>query len=149
MAKQESTDAKVLRLMDEVKKRRAEVEKLGKPSWLTSCSLTLPALGYSGDRRITIQVETDVVTLAAAIGLLNRFKADVEEVGDELEVELDTKWQNYPIDDWVTDLKLRIKITQIQAEKKKLARLEKTLEPLMSPEQQREMALASIEEELG
>jgi hypothetical protein len=143
MAKKNELDKKVLELMKTVKDRRAKVGSLKKPQWITPCSLVLP--GYE---RLNIQVCVDLGLLATACGTLLRMKQDIEAASKELDVEIAPKWQNYPIDDWIKDIKLRVRVTQLKEEQEKLARLEAKLKELTSEEQRREMALADIEDEL-
>jgi len=137
-------DTKVLKLMSEVKARRAKVGALKKPQWSTSCSLVLP-----GHERLNIQVCSDLSLLAYACGTLNRMAEDIGRAAKELDVAIDPKWQNYPIVDWVSDIKLRVRATQIKSEQQKLDALEAKLKKLTSPEQQRAMELADIEAELS
>jgi hypothetical protein len=139
----ENLDAKVLQLMDEVKKRREKVGSLKKPQWSTSCSLQLP-----GQERLNLQVVTDLGLLAYACGTLKRMEQDINLAAKELEVDIEPKWQNYPIEDWIADIKLRVRVTQIRAEQEKLAKLEAKLKPLVSEDQRRKMALAEIEEDM-
>jgi len=139
----ENMDAKVMQLMDEVKKRREKVGYLKKPQWSTSCSLQLP-----GQERLSIQVCNDLSLLVFVCGTLRRMAEDVKAAAKELEVEIEPKWQNYPIEDWIADIKLRIKVTQIRAEQEKLEKLEAKLKPLISEDQRRKMALAEIEEDM-
>jgi len=140
----EAMDAKVQKLMGTVKARRAKVGKLKKPQWLTSCRLVLP-----GHEALNIQVCQDLGLLAMECGALLRMKQDIEAAAKELDVEIVLQWQNYEIDDWIKDIKLRVQVTQIKAEKAKLASLEAKLNKLLSPDQRREIELASIADELG
>jgi hypothetical protein len=130
-------------LMAKVKDRREKVGALKKPQWTTPCSLVLP--GYE---RLNIQVCNDLGLLAVACGTLMRMRVDIEAASKELDVEIEPKWQNYPIDDWITDIKLRVRVTNLKKEQERLANLESKLNKLMSPEQRRRMELASIEAEL-
>ena len=143
--KTETADQKVLRLMGLVKEQRADIGALQRPRWNTTCSLDLPQLR---PERINLQVEKDLFVLSSAIGILERMAADAKRVGKELETEIEPRWKNFTIEEWVEDLKLRIKITQMEARRRKLKKMESTLDTLMSPEQRREMELAKIEEEL-
>lgn len=143
MAKAAALDAKVAKLMEVVKKQRKEVAGCKKPQWLTSCSLELP-----GFQRITIQVELDLAKIAVAIGVLQRMLEDVHRVAAKLEAKIEPVWQGYSILDWITDLELRINITQMQAKQAKLAKLEAQLNGLLSEDQRRELALADIEAQL-
>lgn len=139
----ESADEKVQRLIAEVKRRRAELSALKKPQWLTSCSLQLP-----GFERINIQVEQDLTLLAVAIGTLSRMRRSIESVFADINLVAPANWNGYLIEDWISDIQLRLKITQIQEQQKHLAKLELALDGLLSPEQRRELELARIEQEL-
>lgn len=130
-------------LMAKVKERREKVGALQKPQWITPCSLVLP-----GHERLNIQVCNDLGLLAMSCGILMRMKQDMEAASKELDVEIEPKWQNYAIDDWVNDIKLRVKVTQLKREQEKLANLESKLNKLMSPDQRRRMELANIQAEL-
>jgi len=136
-------DDKVAKLMETVQNKRRSIATLTKPSWLTNCSLVLP-----GFERINIQIEKNLSLLAIAIGTLSRMKDDTTVVMKDLQIDIPIKWQNYLIDDWITDLSLRIKATQIKEEQTKLKNLEIKLQPLLSEDQRREMALAEIEKQL-
>jgi len=136
-------DKKVAQMMDEVKKRRARVGSLKKPQWTTTCSLQLP-----GMERINIQVVKDLPLLAYACGTLRRMAEDIKSAAKELDIEIEPKWQNYLIDDWISDIKLRVQVTQIKAEQEKLDKLEARLMPLISDEQRREMELEAIRKDL-
>lgn len=141
--KTETADDKVQRLIAEVKRRRAELSALKKPQWLTSCSLQLP-----GFERINIQVEQDIQLLAIAHGALSKMDDSMEHVSERLGIGLARQWNGYLIADWIDDIELRLKITQIQDQQKHLAKLELALDGLLSPEQRRELELARIEQEL-
>lgn len=136
-------DKQVATMMADVKKRRVKIETLKKPQWTTTCSLQLP-----GHDRLNIQVEKSLPVLAFAIGTLKRMFEDTKAAFEEFEIDEEVRWQNYAIEDWIGDLKLRIKITQIQTEKQKLASIEARLQPLLSEDQRRELALAELQEEL-
>ena len=69
--------------------------------------------------------------------------------GSYLKVDIEPKVGSYAIEDWIKDIKLRVRATQVQAEQDKLQALESKLKKLTSPEQQRAMALEEIEAELG
>ena len=143
MGKKDALDKKVMALIETVKERRAKVGSLKKPHFETCMSLDLP--GYE---RVNILVCKDLGLLATACGVLLRMKQDIEAASKELDVEIDPRWQNYLIDDWIADVKLRVKVTQLKREQERLAKLEAKLNELTSPEQRREMALAEIEEDL-
>ena len=74
---------------------------------------------------------------------------DIKSAAKELVVDIEPKWQAYLIEDWIKDIKLRVRATQIRTEQEKLAAMESKLETLVSPEQRRAMELEKIEAELA
>ena len=82
-------------------------------------------------------------------GTLSRMAEDIKSAAKELKVDIEPKVGSYAIEDWVKDIKLRVRATQVKAEQDKLQALESKLKKLTSPEQQRAMALEEIEAELG
>jgi hypothetical protein len=136
-------DKTVEDLMAKVAARREKIGALQKPQWRTTTRLTLP--GYE---TLNIQACSDTALLATMLGELMRRKQDIDAASKELEVDIEPKVQNYLIDDWIADIKLRVRITNIRAERAKLNALEAKLETLLSPEQRRALELAAIKAEL-
>jgi hypothetical protein len=130
-------------MMAKVKKKREEIGGLERPRWTTTCSLELP-----GFDRINIQIAKDVSLLLIALGTLQQYASYVAQLGPDLDVSVTPMWKNFKITDWCDDIRLQVRRINIEAEQKKLAKLEKQLHPLLSDEQRREMALAAIEEQL-
>ena len=94
-------------------------------------------------------MEKDLALIAVAIGTLERMRDDICRIAEFSETDINQVWQGYPIEEWITDLKLRINITQVQAKQTRLAKLEQQLNSLLSEDQRRELALAAIEAEMG
>lgn len=136
-------DAKVAELMAKVKKKREEIGGLERPRWTTTCSLELP-----GFDRVNIQVVRDTSLLLIALGTLQQYAEYVAQLGPGLGVSVTPMWKNFKITDWCDDIRLQIRRINIEAEQQKLAKLEKQLQPLLSEDQRRELALAAIEEQL-
>jgi hypothetical protein len=143
MTKKDELDTKVATLMATVKKKRAEIGGLERPRWTTTCSLELP-----GFDRINIQVTRDISFLLIALGILQQMESYVTKLGPDLGVDVTPMWKNFKIADWCDDIRLQVRRINIEAEQRKLAKLEKQLTPLLSEEQRRELALAAIEEQL-
>lgn len=140
----EALDKKVLDLMDKVKSKRAQIKEMGRVQWTTTCSLVLP-----GFERVNIQVEGSLHHLLTLIGVLRSMQRGFEDAARELGLKETATWQSFAIDDWVSDIKQRIRVMNINSEKKKLAEMEKKLNSLTSEEQRRAIALQELESELG
>ena len=143
MAKKEELDAKVADLMVKVKKKREEIGDLERPRWITTCSLEIP-----GFERINIQITKDISLLLIALGILQQYANYIIELGPNLGINATPMWKNFKITDWCDDIRLQVRRINIEAEQKKLTKLERQLQPLLSEEQRRELALAEIEEQL-
>lgn len=137
-------DKKVLDLMKKVKAKKALIKELSKPQWTTTCSLQLP-----GWERLNIQVEQDIGKLGLAFGTLRMLEESLKIASRELDSRVEAKWQNYPVQDWLSDIKQRVQIIGINEEKKRLATMEAKLDTLTSPEQRRAIELEKLESELG
>ena len=129
--------------MEEVKRRRSGLGELKKPQWTTSCSLQLP-----GFERLNIQVETDLALLAIAAFQLESMEEAICRAEERFDASIAHTWKGYVITDWISDIGLRIRITQMQSEQQRLEALERCLDALLSQDQRREMELAKIETEL-
>lgn len=123
--------------------RRAGLGELKKPQWTTSCSLQLP-----GFERINIQVETDLALLSIAAFQLESMDVAICRAEERFDASIAHTWKSYAITDWISDIGLRIRITQMQSEQQRLEALERCLDALLSQDQRREMELAKIETEL-
>ncbi len=143
------TDKKTLELIEQVKRDRAEIAKLDKPSYKTNCSFTY----IEGNRgsATNIHVETDVKKLILMAAFLTEKENSYKGAAKLLGVEKipDFTWDGYTVAEWLQDLKTRISKVQISSKKAKLEALEARLKKIISPELQAELELADIEKELG
>lgn len=137
-------DQKVVALMEKVKEKRKLVASLEKVSWSTTGSLQLP-----GWERLNIQIEQDVSKLVLAYGTLFQIASAYDAGYKAMELDGSRKWQGYDISEWLDDLRQRINVIGIKAERKKLADLEDLLNSCTSDEQRRAMKLAEIESQLS
>lgn len=147
MAKAE--DQKILTLIKEVNRRKAEISKAEKPNWKTSCTFTFGAEGQAGNM-LNLHVESDVWRLVNIAAFLQTRSASYDQAAKDLGVESPPpfQWCGFSLADWMDDLKSRITKIQISAKKKKLETLEARLNDLVSPELRRKLELDSIMAEL-
>ena len=137
-------DSKIKELFDIVQARRAELvedEKTSKHKWLTTCSY--PMLGQF----INIQTaNAEQIRLIVMHIKQNQFfgrQAD-EELGFTYTGEI----AGYQGETWIEDCKKRLSAIMSRDKKKELDELEARLDKIISPEQRREMELASIMDSL-
>jgi len=143
------TDKKTLELIDLVKRQKAEIARLEKPSFKTNCSFTY--IEGTKSNAVNIHVETDVRKLISMAAFLLNQEENYKETAKLLGVENipDFSWDGYPVAEWIEDLKTRINKVQIGAKRKKLEALEDRLKKIISPELQAELELEAIAGELG
>ena len=140
-------DAKVQKLIEEVKKRRASISKTEKSTWITNGSFRY--FEHSTEGSFNLQVVTDEVVFAKALAFLIDREGAFEEACKRLDVKGNFAWLGYLVADWESDFKTRLAKVRLNSEKKKLSALEKQLESLMSDELKTDMQLAEIEKLLN
>jgi len=142
------TDQQTLKLIEEVKKRKADIAKSQKPCWKTNCTFTF----IEGDlgKSTNIKVEKDLVKLIGFASFLKSRADNYAGVAKELAVEdaPEFAWNGFSVADWIDDLKTRIAQIQIETKKSKLEKLENRLDKIISPDLRAEMELAAIADEL-
>jgi hypothetical protein len=149
MAKSKANaDETTLKLIEEVKRRRAEISKAERSNWITNSSF---AYVEGSSNTVNIKVITDLKQLIAIAAFLRGQEANYKAAAVELGVESPPpfSWGGFSLGDWMEDLKTRIAKIQLEAKRQKLAQLESRLDAVISPELKREMELAKIAEELG
>lgn len=142
-------DEKILKLLDEVKTSREQIEKAEKISWKTDCR-SLPDM-YSQSFSINLHVESDISKLIGFAAFLMQQEKCYNEAASALnlnETKPKFKWQGFEVNDWMHDIKARIDKIQVNNKKNKLKVIEKRLLKVTSEELKAEMEIASIEEEL-
>lgn len=143
-------DALVMKLMAEVKTRKAEIAKVERPDYQTNMSFSFTETGNrNGD--INLNVESDLKRLISIVAFLVNAKQEYDSAVQLLGIEDATKftWNGYTPDQWIGDVKQRINKIQINAKRAKLDNLEKKLDVLVSPEQRRKLELELIAKELA
>jgi hypothetical protein len=149
MAKsKQNADDTTLKLIEEVKRRRAEISKAERSTWLTNSSFSYVEGSSNG---VNLKVVTDLKQLIAIASFLKVQETHYKAAALELGVENPPPftWSGFSYADWIEDLKTRIGKIQLEAKRQKLATLEARLDAVISPELKREMELAKIAEELG
>jgi hypothetical protein len=142
------TDQKTLDLINEVKKRKEEISKIEKPSWITNCTFCYIEGNLTGS--INIHVQTNVMTLVKIAAFLLNQERTYEAAATAMGVEAPAfTWDGFKVADWIEDIKARINKVQIVSKKTKLEELEARLNKIISPELRAELELEAIAGELG
>ena len=144
--KNEKNDEIVLALRAKVKTEKAEILKLGRPVWLTTCTI-----GFTESLidRINIQTVTDPVKLTDYYARLLSKEALWKTATEQLGLDVPAVHQASPIADWKKDFQTRAAQLGIEKRKRDLETLEKRIDGLVTVEQRRELEIAAIQAELG
>lgn len=143
-----ANDKKTLQLIEQIKKQKAEIAKLDRPTWNTNCAF---AYVEGSSATVNIQVVSSIRDLVLIAAFLVEKQASYEKAAKLLGVEAPPPftWSNFTVADWIDDLKLRICKIQVATKRKKLESMEARLAAVISPELKAEMELQAITEELG
>lgn len=144
MAPQTQNDDKVLKLMNEVKKRKLEIATSEKAAWTTNCSLNI------NGKTINLHVVNDVNVLVGALAALLRNRANHVEAAKLLGFDKPAPFEHdgYSLEDWLADMKIRATKIQIAQKRKDLERYEAQLDKLLSNDKKVELELDQLEKEL-
>lgn len=143
MAKKTTTDSKTLELINEVKRRKQEINSAEKPNWATNRNFSFT----EDSAKVTpLHVEANVRNLVFIAGFLLDKQRSYAEAAAALGMGVETfTWQGFSVNDWLADIKLRVTKLQIASKKEKLEALESRLNSIISPELRAEMELEDIE----
>lgn len=147
-AANQNADQKIEQLLDVVRQKREavkEAEKSAKRSWETNCSFRL------ADNQPPVNIQTaNLATIHSLMTDLVIRNGSAAEAAKRLGIE-DTSltYAGFTFGQWESDMKKRVAILQLAAQRKKLDDADAKLNSLVSPEKRREMELAALEKELS
>lgn len=138
-------DELIQKLFNKVEEKKQRIEKLKSPDYKTN-------LQFSWDEtvrnNINLNTINNVGNFVSILGSILRAKSSHDEACKVLGVKTPFKWQNYSLEDWQHDIKIKVANINIKAEKDELKKLEVQLNDLVSPEMQRKLKLAAIAKQL-
>lgn len=137
-----NTDQQTLELIEKVQTQRAEIAKINRANWQTTCSLSL-----SGDNRDSVNLHT-VNKIDELVGYASQLlskKAYHEQAEALLGVEVgEFLWQGFTVEHWLEDIKTRIGKIRIADKQRKLETLESRLDKIISPQLKAKLELEDI-----
>lgn len=143
-------DDAILELMEKLKEKKAEFEKVqsnATKSWVTNCSYSFKPDG-TDKKNLAVMNEQEVVALLADVLMRIRF---LTESTFALGLKIDThpKFQGYTYEQWLTDCQKRIAVIGFNSKKKEIEEMEAALNSLVSPELQRKIALEELTKKIS
>jgi hypothetical protein len=138
-----SKDELIDSLVQKTQAKKAEIEKLSKPTWLTNAAFK-GENNYNVNIKVVDNVKQLVEILAYIIGKENDFNAA------NLILNTNEKFDflGFPVESWVNDIKARIDMINISVKKKELNLIEQQLDSLVSKERKEELLLQQILKQL-
>lgn len=141
------TDNKTLSLIEEVQKRKKDLQKLEKHTWQTNCFCS-----YEGTKaNINIRVIDDISLLIKIYGYIlakqTEYQQSVTALGIS-QVEFPFLFSGYTVESWKKDIQAVISAIVKNKKEKELSELEKRLEGLISTDLKTQIELEEIEKTL-
>ena len=132
--KQMTNDEKIMLLKSQIAEKKKGLKGKKKFSPLTNCSIELDGV------RLNLQV-LNREGLTHLLVKLNSYLLSAVDLGLDEEYVI----SGYVIDQWITDIKLKLEILKYEEEDRKLKLLESKLHVLLSNERQVSLAIEEIE----
>ena len=132
--KQMTNDDKIMLLKSQIADKKKGLKTKKKFSPLTNCSIELDGV------RLNLQV-LNREGLTHLLVKLNSYLLSAVDLGLDEEYVI----SGYLIDQWITDIKLKLEILKYEEEDRKLKLLESKLHVLLSNERQVSLAIEEIE----
>lgn len=147
MAKNEdkAKDKLIEELLVIVENKKAEIERIKNPQFKTNLSLTSP---YNESVRININVASEE-TLLSLLYIFERMVLDNGVVPGKYGVPCIEDWYGFKLEDWRSDLVLKIKQRSSQKQIKDLKEKEEKLNSLISERKKKEIELDNLKASLG
>lgn len=139
-----ANDEKIQKLIDEVKKRKKEIEGIESYSFKTNMQVSTGL----DKNKVNLQV-LDLPSLIFSYTLLSLLAEKQLTIHKEFGITDPVTLDGFTWDKWKSDISHKINKLQINKKKKELEKLEERLNKLVSPELRAQLELQEIEKELG
>ena len=134
MSKQNTNDEKIMQLKFQIGEKKKNLKTKKRFTPLTNCFIELDGV------RLNLQV-LNKENLIYLLVKLNSYLLSAVDLG----LEDEYNFSGYSIDQWITDIKLKLDILKYEEEDRKLKELERKLENMLSLEKQVQLAINEIE----
>lgn len=134
-------DTQINQMLEQVSKKKDQVEQLRKDipkKWVTNCSLRLPC-----GKHLNIATLNKEAIIEATMFLIQDAKCYSEAI-QALGLDDEYAYEGFSKEEWLEDLKKKLKSLELRDEEVKLNNLEKRLKQIMSEDQKREQELSDI-----
>lgn len=144
--KKNQVDKAVLQLLTKVREKKEAIKASEKrPKWVTNCTLSTNEVD-TVHSRVNIQTIRDTDKLLKIAAFLLQKDKNTAEAAQQLGLPHSTQYMGYKTSEWMTDLQTRVKMLQIEEQKKELDALNQRVDKLVTAEQRREMELLELQQ---
>lgn len=137
-------DKMIDELIEITQKKKAEIEKAEKPTWLTNCLFTHDWVSAKTNIK-TVSIVNDLVKMLATV--IGKEK-EMESANSLLGTKEKFDFYGFSKEDWAADIKTRIDQINVSFKRKELQEIESQLDSMISKERREELQLAAIMKKL-
>jgi len=134
MSKQNTNDEKIMLLKFQIAEKKKGLKTKKKFSPLTNCSIELDGVRYN------LHVSQKEL-LTNLLVKLNMYRLSIVDI----ELEDEYIMSGFSVDEWITDIRLKLEILKYEEEDRKLKVLESKLHNLLSLDKKVELEIGEIE----
>ena len=137
-------------LLLKVEEKKAEIERIKNPVFITNLSLPADFLGISGGplNRVNLNVASENTLVSILVWLENMIQNN-SLVGEKYSINGISEWFGFKLEDWRDDVVLKIKQNQSNKQIRELKEIEGTLKTLMSDDKKKVIQLQELMSKLG
>ncbi len=136
------SDEAVKQLYVKLQEKKLAVEKAEKPNWETNGSFGFSPNSLSD--RVNIQEVTDTRKLIEIYAFLLERKEKYETAATALGLENKFTWLGFTVEEWKSDLQVRVNQINLTKKRKELKELEARVNSLLSEDLKKEMEYANV-----
>lgn len=133
------------KLINQIEEKSKEIKEIENVNWKTTCSF----VPISGGAAVNLHVESDIDKLALLAGQLLVAQQSFEEGRKALGLDkVSFKWNGFPVESWLNDIKIRVGRLTIKEKKLQLSKMKERLEKILTPDLVRKFEIQKIMDEL-
>lgn len=134
-------DEKALALLNEVKAKKEEIQKLNKVNYVTNLTFYYPI----DNKQVNLNTVLNVNKLIELFAFIKN-NIETKEISAKMlgVVDFESKFENYTLSEWTEDFKTKISIINLKQLKEDLKFKEDKLNSIISEEKRKELEFESI-----
>jgi len=139
-------DALIDQLLAKVAEKKQQIEKIKNPVFKTN--LSFPMWMFGNTSRINLNV-AEIEILVSLVQYLDTIIGDTTRLESQYDISFPKHWYGFPLEDWLSDVVLKIKQKQSQTQVTELRTIEAQLKELISEDKKKDIQLNNLRNLLG